>query len=860
MALLAVPWYRLVMRAAAVTLALILVGVVLWLTLAWVPADGSMHAWDASSGTLTVPGKGMSLLPRWSYRRQAGSRLEARVAAASREGASVGVTLRWHPAPGVYRLSATDEVTTGLRDRATGPVSAMLRTVALHCLVPEVSPVPETIPAEGGGAGAAAAACLADIEQVLAGEVATAIGAEAASIEVTLAPDPTAVRELVLATVAEGFEPPGRRVLVLGLDGLDWDFVLPWIEAGDMPNLARLMDAGTWGRMQTLVPTLSPLIWTTVATGVSPDRHGILDFVEKEPKRGILLPITGRSRKVPAVWNLASAFGRTVGVVGWWASWPAERVRGVVVTDRLYYTLTQGISESVFRQDPPEMVSPDERTAEIVALRDRADKETDWQAVRYFMDVPEQQYATAVAANLGMEDPVDGFRRILASTRTYLGAGLRLASERPDLLMVYLEGTDTLGHLLAPYMPPPTLDVDPGMAAIYVEAVPKYFQIIDRWIGRYLELYPLSEAAILVVSDHGFKWTEGRPRGLSGTAGPTAPLWHETDAVFVAAGRGIERRGHVRGGANETSPSTAGDAAASVYDVAPTVLALLGLPAGAGWQGSVLPGCPSPDLEPIDYLPLVPPSSYRPQLAGEAVPVDPEFIAKLQALGYLGGSEAAPPGPTAAPGTASAAQAGDKPSAAGAAGGDSATATRGQLNNLAVVKINQKEYQEGERLLRRAIAMSPEYPSPHYNLRRIYMETRRYDDADRELWIAVSKGLRDAERTIDRAAADYDDLDLQERTVTLLTEAIERFAEHEPFWVHLLVARIRLGQCAEGLAFGSRAAEKFPGSAPVHAFYGMAAGCAGDLATARAEIERSLEINPDQANLRRTLAGLPAGH
>ncbi len=831
------------MRAAAVTLALILIGIVLWLTLVWVPAAGSIHAWNASSGTLTVPAKGFSLLPRWRYRRQAGSRLEARVAAASREGTPVGVTLRWEPAPGVFRLSATDDVTTGLRDRATGPVGAMLRTVALHCLVPEASLV-----STNGDE------CPADLEQALAGEVATTVGAEATDVEVTLAPDPTAVRELVLATIAEDFEPVGRRVLVLGLDGLDWDFVLPWIEAGELPNLARLMDAGTWGRMQTLVPTLSPLIWTTIATGVAPDRHGILDFVEKEPKRGILLPVTGRGRKVPAVWNLASAFGRTVGVVGWWASWPAEKVRGVVVTDRLYYTLTQGISEGVFRQDPPEMVFPAERAGEIAELRDRAVEETDWQAVRYFMDVPDQQYAAAVAANLGMEDPVDGFRRILASTRTYLGAGLRLASERPDLLMVYLEGTDTLGHLLAPYMPPPTLDVDPAQAAVYVEAVPKYFQIVDRWIGRYLEHYPLSEAAILVVSDHGFKWTEGRPRGLSGTAGPTAPMWHETDAVFVAAGHGIERRGHVTRRVTDGT-SNRSDPAASVYDVAPTLLALLGLPAGAGWQGSVLPGCPSTDLEPIDYLPLVPPSSYRPQLAGEVAPVDPEFIAKLQALGYLGGDTSG----AAASTTQAITQAAGEPAADDPAGIDSATATRGQLNNLAVVKINQQQYQEGERLLRQAITLSPDYPSPHYNLRRIYMETKRYDNADRELWIAVSKGLRDAERTIDRAAADYDDLDLQERTVTLLTEAIERFADHEPFWVHLLVARIRLDQCAEALALGPRAAEKFPGSAPVHAFYGLAAGCAGDLATARTEIERSLEIKPDQANLRRTLADLPAG-
>ena len=817
------------MRKVLIALVSVALITLLWLTVAWVSADGSVRVWDSTAGTLTVPGQGLALLPRWSGQRQAGGRLEATVTAASREGSPVSVTVGWEPAPGVYQLTKTGEAASGLGDKAKAPVEAALGEVPLRCLVPEtIQPAEEET-------------CPAEVAPALAGEVAAALEAEAATVEVTLAPDPEAVRGMVLAEIAKDFEPPGARVLVLGLDGLDWDFVLPWVRSGQMPNLKRLMDAGSWGRMETLVPTLSPLIWTTVATGVSPDRHGILDFVEKEPKRGILLPVTGRSRKVPAVWNLASAFGRTVGVVGWWASWPAEKVRGVVVTDRLYYTLTQGISEAVFRQDPPEMVFPAERTAEIATLRDRAVEETDWQAVRLFMDVPEQQYAAAVAANEGMEDPVDGFRRILASTRTYLGAGLQLASERPDLLMVYLEGTDTLGHLLAPYMPPPTLDVDPAEAAVYVEAVPKYFQVVDRWIGRYLEHYPLSESAILIVSDHGFKWAEGRPRGLSGTAGPTAPLWHETDAAFVVAGRGIERRGSV---------GSASEPAASVYDVAPTILALLGLPAGTGWTGSVLPGCSAPDLEPIDYLPLVPPSSYRPRLAGDAVPIDPEFIAKLQSLGYLGGDA-----------TAASTETGPEASSqsAGSDQVDTATATRGQLNNLAVVKINQKEYEEAERLLRQALEMSPEYPSPHYNLRRIYMETRRYDDADRELWIAVSKGLRDPERTIDQAAKDYDDLDLQERTVTLLTRAIERFPDHEPFWVHLLVARIRMDQCAEALELGPRAAAKFPGSAPVHAFYGLAAGCAGDVATARSALERSLAINPGQEKLRRTLESLPPG-
>ena len=129
-----------------------------------------------------------------------------------------------------------------------------------------------------------------------------------------------------------------------------------------------------------------------------------------------------------------------------------------------------------------------------------------------------ERFDQAVAADRGMDDPVDGLRRILAATETYLGAGLRLAADKPDLLMVYLEGTDTIGHLLAPYVPPPTVEVDPAEAAVYAAAVPRYFRAVDRWIGRFLEHYPLSEAAVLVVSDHGFRWGDERPTGLSGTA------------------------------------------------------------------------------------------------------------------------------------------------------------------------------------------------------------------------------------------------------------------------------------------------------------------------------------------------------
>lgn len=93
------------------------------------------------------------------------------------------------------------------------------------------------------------------------------------------------------------------------------------------------------------------------------------------------------------------------------------------------------------------------------------------------MDVPRPTFDDVVAAAGGLAEPVDGLRRILVSTRTYLESGLALADEDPDLLMVYLEGADTIGHLLAAYMPPPIADdVSARQAAAYAAAVPRNFE------------------------------------------------------------------------------------------------------------------------------------------------------------------------------------------------------------------------------------------------------------------------------------------------------------------------------------------------------------------------------------------------
>ncbi|MFM8784448.1 MAG: alkaline phosphatase family protein [Phycisphaerales bacterium] len=76
---------------------------------------------------------------------------------------------------------------------------------------------------------------------------------------------------------------PVQRLLILGWDAADWQVIDPLLSRGRMPNLARLLSAGTRADLRTLEPKLSPLLWSTIATGKTADRHGILNFVEPSP-------------------------------------------------------------------------------------------------------------------------------------------------------------------------------------------------------------------------------------------------------------------------------------------------------------------------------------------------------------------------------------------------------------------------------------------------------------------------------------------------------------------------------------------------------------------------------------------------
>src|SRR5262245_17277284 len=128
--------------------------------------------------------------------------------------------------------------------------------------------------------------------------------------------------------------PAGRPVVLIGLDAADWSAIDPLVRAGKLPTFERLQRYGRTGTMLATPPLLSPILWTTIATGRAAEDHGILDFMVDRPSGG-QAPVAVTSRRVPALWNLFSQAGRRVAVVGWWATWPAESVFGTIVSDRV---------------------------------------------------------------------------------------------------------------------------------------------------------------------------------------------------------------------------------------------------------------------------------------------------------------------------------------------------------------------------------------------------------------------------------------------------------------------------------------------------------------------------------------------
>jgi len=416
---------------------------------------------------------------------------------------------------------------------------------------------------------------------------------------------------------------PPSRVLVLGLDGLDAEVVDQLISEGKMPNLARMRSDGAYGVLQSDLPMLSPILWTTMATGRTPDEHGIGSFTVEHSQEGSKEPVSSTMRRTDAVWNIASKNGRRVGVVGWWATWPPETVDGVIVSDHTCYHFLFGEGQSgAVRTEGA--IYPPERATELEELIRRPTDVT-YEEISRYVSIGEEEFNRP----FDFADDVSHLRWALATADSYSRIGRRIWEEdHPELLMVYIEGTDSVSHLFGHLFRAGNLAGDLAeQQRRYGRAVEEIYFYADRIVGEYLELMD-EQTTLVVLSDHGFKLGElHNDPTVTTSMRRVSDDFHDLDGILYLAGSGVRAGAEING--------------ARQADIAPTILQLLGLPASEEMNGRVLV-----EALTIDHpLPRV--DSYD---TGSGTGVDAEgddtirreMIAHLEALGYLDASDEEP--------------------------------------------------------------------------------------------------------------------------------------------------------------------------------------------------------------------------
>ncbi len=122
------------------------------------------------------------------------------------------------------------------------------------------------------------------------------------------------------------------KTLIVGLDAATWDIVDPLLEAGRLPSFERLLNRGARGTLTSTMPPMTPLAWTSIATGVSPGEHGVYGFREQDPDTYEVSPVEYGSVSSPAVWDVLEAHDRTVGVLNYPIVSPPPEVDGFFVS------------------------------------------------------------------------------------------------------------------------------------------------------------------------------------------------------------------------------------------------------------------------------------------------------------------------------------------------------------------------------------------------------------------------------------------------------------------------------------------------------------------------------------------------
>jgi len=353
-----------------------------------------------------------------------------------------------------------------------------------------------------------------------------------------------------------------KKILLVGWDAADWQIINPLMDAGLMPTLEKFVTGGIIGNIATLQPVLSPILWNSIATGQRGDKHGILGFTEVDESTGAVRPVQSTSRRVKALWNILSQAGLKSHVLGWFASHPAEPLPGGVTVSNMFSTAIGPLDKPW--PLPEGTVHPPRLRETLAGLRVHP-SEFDGEALLAFIP-------RAAEIDQGKDRHLGGLGQLLGEcVSTHMAATWLMEHEPWDFCAVYFDAVDHFCHAFMPFHPPAQAGVDERDAALYGEVVRGCYRFHDMLLEHQLRLAG-PDCTVILLSDHGFYNDHQRPFGFPRhPSGPT--ISHRPYGVIAINGPHIRRDERLYG--------------AGLLDVAPTILALFGLPAGEDMPGRI---------------------------------------------------------------------------------------------------------------------------------------------------------------------------------------------------------------------------------------------------------------------------------
>jgi predicted AlkP superfamily phosphohydrolase/phosphomutase len=268
------------------------------------------------------------------------------------------------------------------------------------------------------------------------------------------------------------------RLLAIGLDGATFDLIKPWVQEGELPNIAKVLQQGAHGKLKSTVPPMSPPAWTSFMTGKNPGKHGIIDFTARKPYSYEIEFINARWRQAETIWKIMSDADKRVCVIAVPITYPPEKINGVMISGIDTPGATGGIAD-------PSAMHPADLHAEI------------FKAVGPYLISPN---LVAYA-----DDQCDAMvEAALQTMARKVETALYLYRKEPwDCFMLVLGETDGIAHRLWKYHDPQSPLVGKrGLQRGHENPLLRLYQQVDYHVGRLLCLAP-DDTTIFIFSDHG---------------------------------------------------------------------------------------------------------------------------------------------------------------------------------------------------------------------------------------------------------------------------------------------------------------------------------------------------------------------